>query len=944
MNIFNRFLKPKWQHNKPMIRQQAIADLDDKNLDHRKILLEMANDADANTAQAAINKINELPLLQSLLDDPNKTTLHTNVSQRIIALLTQTPAALPLETQLSFIKHCQDISILVALAKANCSSSIQLAALAQIKTEQILADICQQASAPAVRLAAAEKVVSLELLQQLSKDMRNRDKNVYRLLKERLAAHAEENKTHLENTKLSQHIVSSIESLASKTYYPQYPQKFELLQKQWQALEAAYRDTTLEEKFQHASRTCHEVIQLEKAKLAQEQAYQQARTEQLSAISLLEDALKQFNEDIQTDTLDSSAFNALLKTQLIRWQNAVEIQAAESALQQRFDEASQLLEHGLLAYQRLQAQSNELLQLSETDRSDTFATATQKILADIHWPSALNVPPLLKKIHTLLSANKDKPQNAKTDKKQQAKELIEQVQQLSQALAKGEFKTANKLYKNLQQENQQQQLQHHASLQHEVKQLGMRLKDMNDWQDYASIQKKEELCQRMEALINHTQDLESKAEQIKALQQAWQHSGISNHKNAQPLWLRFKAASDQAYEPCKAYFQQQSEQRKKNLEARTELCDQLQRFIADNDWAHTNWKAVIEIIQTAKQQWKQHAQVDRDKAQAVQQRFNELLEQLETRVKAEKERSKTQKKALIQAMSELINHPDLDQAIEKTKALQAQWKQIISLSHKQDEALWQQFRQQCDAVFARRHEAQRLAQHEKDQQVSQAKALCQQLENATQDEKILREQHKLSAQLSKEFESLLLPRDQVEDLRKRFQKAKTAFNTAVQQATKQQRKQQLDTLRELSAWLASLESTDTQTMPERLNELWQTQTAQLSAEHLVHIKNRFNTLQQSLPPITLEQLQKDKALLCIQMEITAGIDSPTSEKAARMAYQVSRLSQGLSQLAEKNTSPLEQAITIEQQWLGLPVRQELAALEQRFNTAREAFWKNQTND
>ncbi|HEX4975613.1 MAG TPA: DUF349 domain-containing protein, partial [Pseudomonadales bacterium] len=341
---------------------------------------------------------------------------------------------------------------------------------------------------------------------------------------------------------------------------------------------------------------------------------------------------------------------------------------------------------------------------------------------------------------------------------------------------------------------------------------------------------------------------------------------------------------------------------------------------------------------------KQHAQVDRDKAQVVQQRFNELLEQLETRVKAEKERSKTQKTALIQAMSELINHPDLDQAIEKTKALQGQWKQIVSLSHKQDEALWQQFRQQCDAVFARRHDAQRLAQLEKDQQVSQAKALCQQLENAAQDERILHEHLNLSAQLNKEFENLLLPRDQEESLRKRFQKAKTAFNTAIQLATKRKKQQQLDTLRELGIWLTELESASSKPAPEILNEHWQAQTAQLPAEHLAHLTQRFKTLQQALPPIPLEQLQKDKALLCIRMEIAAGIDSPDSEKAARMAYQVSRLSQGLGQLAEKTISPLEQALAIEQQWLGLPVRHELSALEQRFNSARDTFWKNQTND
>lgn len=943
MNILNRFLKPKWQHANPVVRQQAIAELDDKNPEQQKILLALCNDADPQTAQTALHKITDLCTLQSLLENPAKQALHPSLRQRIIALLTQMPSVISEEQQISFIQRCQNASILLALAKASGSGSVQQAAVRLINSEHDLTEICLQSHIPAVRLAAAEKIQSIDLLQKLNKDLRNRDKNIYRLTKDKLDAHADENKAHQEKNRLSQQIVANLESLASKTYYPQYPQKFELLQKQWSALEAPYRTPELEEKFQQASCLCNKQIQLEIDRMTQERTRQQAHAEQLAAVSLLEEAITQFNEDIQIDALDSASFNALLKTQRIRWQNAMEIQLADPRLQQRFHHSQHLLEQGLLAFQRVQAQENALLQLIENDKQTTIPQL-KKALDEIQWPTALTLPASLKKIQQALNTHQLDTGNTKTEKKQQANTLSEQIQQLKQALDQGEFKTANKIYKTLQQEAQQALLQQHASLQNEFKHISMRLKDMNDWQDFSSIQKKEELCLSMEALINQAQDPESKAQHIKALQEAWQHSGISKHKNAQALWLRFKAASDQAYEPCKLYFQQQDEQRKKNLEARKHICDQLQQFITENDWAHANWKAVIEIIQTAKQQWKQHAQVDRSKGQELQQRFNELLAQLETRVKAEKEHNRNQKMALIQAMHDMIKHPDLNEAIEKTKLMQSQWKHIAALSFKEDEALWQQFRQQCDAIFARRNEVQRQAQQEKDLKIQQAQALCQQLEHALQNQKDILEHSHLDAQLTKEFDTLLLTSELEEPLRKRFNKAKMAFNATLQQARKEQRLQQLDTLHALGDWLAKLEMSDPKPAADTLLAYWQTQSAQLPAPYLAPLGERFNKLQQGVTAMALENLQKDKTLLCIRMEIAAGMDSPESDKATRMAYQVSRLSQGLGQGGEKSTPVLEQALGIESQWLGLPAHPALGSLDQRFKMAREVFWKKHLND
>jgi len=73
---------------------------------------------------------------------------------------------------------------------------------------------------------------------------------------------------------------------------------------------------------------------------------------------------------------------------------------------------------------------------------------------------------------------------------------------------------------------------------------------------------------------------------------------------------------------------------------------------------------------------------------------------------------------------------------------------------------------------------------------------------------------------------------------------------------------------------------------------------------------------------TLEALRDG----CIGLEIIAGLDSPTEDQQARMAYQVQRLSQGLGQ-AGSLQQQVSDSVTL---WLGLNANE---TFQQRYNQA-----------
>ena len=96
----------------------------------------------------------------------------------------------------------------------------------------------------------------------------------------------------------------------------------------------------------------------------------------------------------------------------------------------------------------------------------------------------------------------------------------------------------------------------------------------------------------------------------------------------------------------------------------------------------------------------------------------------------------------------------------------------------------------------------------------------------------------------------------------------------------------------------------------------------------------------------LEQNREAKQMLCLRMEILAGVDSPKEFAQARMECQVSRLSQSLSERDKIQTRDriLADAQDIEEQWYltGLLPLDETERLEARFAHALQALRRQMT--
>ena len=65
--ILKRFFKPKWQNTDPLVRIQAVRNLDINHADTSDILKKMASlDNDNKVVEAALNRLSDLSTLDKL--------------------------------------------------------------------------------------------------------------------------------------------------------------------------------------------------------------------------------------------------------------------------------------------------------------------------------------------------------------------------------------------------------------------------------------------------------------------------------------------------------------------------------------------------------------------------------------------------------------------------------------------------------------------------------------------------------------------------------------------------------------------------------------------------------------------------------------------------------------------------------------------------------------
>ncbi|OZB20275.1 MAG: hypothetical protein B7X58_01410, partial [Marinobacter sp. 34-60-7] len=545
----------------------------------------------------------------------------------------------------------------------------QLQQLRSQPDQSELAKLAIEGVTAAIRLEAAGQLTEETQLQQVQKAAKGRDKGVYQIARQALQALREQQANDAARKSRIASLIQQAREQAATEDTKLYEARLEALQDQWSQVQAG---ATAEQAqaFLEAVHHCNARIKdMSQARQEQERHREQAR-QRSETIDLLTQTLTDLRAG-NPDSLPSvSALDALQKTQENRWLEATRDTQVDRQEQKSYEQSMQALKGYLAACRRL-AQSHEALQsLSQQASADAIdqqqRDTAKEVLKILDWPADFPKPKDVAIAEKLVGQTAGRvestPKTTAANDAQRAiaEELQTTLNALEQSLEARQFAESKPLMKKAQQGFQQLDERHRKPLQARFQLLSGQFRDLSDWQGFATEPKQVALCEQMEYLAEQPMEPKAKAERIKELQAEWRALGGSSNRT---LWNRFKKASDAAFEPCKAYFEAKSDLKQVNLNKREAICEQLETFLANIDWASVDWKGAERIHQMARQEWKSAWPVDFRANRTVQKRFDDLLKRIETALDQEREQNEARKRDIVQRAEQLINHEPLAEAM-----------------------------------------------------------------------------------------------------------------------------------------------------------------------------------------------------------------------------------------------------------------------------------------
>ena len=294
------------------------------------------------------------------------------------------------------------------------------------------------------------------------------------------------------------------------------------------------------------------------------------------------------------------------------------------------------------------------------------------------------------------------------------------------------------------------------------------------------------------------------------------------------------------------------------------------------------------------------------------------------------------KKNLIARAKALQANDDSRQAIDAIKQLQSKWTSIGITAREDDQTLWAEFRQHCDAVFAKRQQQQSEYVSSLAEAKRKAVALCEEAEQllTLSGAELIEGAKKLSV-LNELFEAVgELPKADARALQGRFERALARCEKAVAAQRTRDKAQ---------AWNTVLDAGD----KIRLHRLAvaQNRDGQESAKQAAVAfidsvslwpKGALQVLKSELgKPGGADIAANESALrtLCIRAEILTETPTPETDQALRRNYQLQRLMKGLGQASTSKQDELNAMVF---EWIGVGATSEAvyAQLLDRFSRCR----------
>ncbi|MBQ8462769.1 MAG: DUF349 domain-containing protein [Prevotella sp.] len=226
-----------------------------------------------------------------------------------------------------------------------------------------------------------------------------------------------------------------------------------------------------------------------------------------------------------------------------------------------------------------------------------------------------------------------------------------------------------------------------------------------------NLKKKLDIIEKIKAMVTSPEEASKTYQEFKTLQQEWRDIKAVPAERANELWRNYQLYVEQFYDLLKLNSEARELDFRKNLEAKTRLCEAAEKLADEEDVI-----SAFHQLQKLHQEYREIGPVSKDLREEIWQRFkaastviNKRHQQHFEDLRAREEENLARKTALCEkveaiAAEENRGSADWERHTQEIIAVQQEWKTIGFAPQKMNVKIFERFRAACDDFFARKAE------------------------------------------------------------------------------------------------------------------------------------------------------------------------------------------------------------------------------------------------
>ena len=226
-----------------------------------------------------------------------------------------------------------------------------------------------------------------------------------------------------------------------------------------------------------------------------------------------------------------------------------------------------------------------------------------------------------------------------------------------------------------------------------------------------NLKKKLAIIEKIKAMVTSPEEASKTYQEFKSLQQEWRDIKAVPAEKANELWRNYQLYVEQFYDLLKLNSEARELDFKKNLEAKTRLCETAEKLAEEPDVI-----SAFHQLQKLHQEYREIGPVSKELREEIWQRFkaastiiNKRHQQHFEGLRAREEENLEKKTALCEkveaiAAEENKSSTDWERHTQDIIAIQQEWKTIGFAPQKMNVKIFERFRAACDGFFASKAE------------------------------------------------------------------------------------------------------------------------------------------------------------------------------------------------------------------------------------------------